>query len=212
MSRNSCILSLLTWSLLDDDSSIWHSSQQDGFLRQNFKQVLPELLCQISMCLFVFTLLTFNPKSGELKTGEYNNRWIISALELFTNLERCPILGFPVQGRHQCSGGLPRWAGGWRARATRRGWGIGLLQPLEEENLYWRGKIFLLVCSYLMGWDRGGGGASQALRRGTWWQGVRRWVPDGCKTAFLWESYCPSLLISDECQCQGFFAFVAFCN
>lgn len=89
MSRNSCILSLLTWSLLDDDSSIWHSSQQDGFLRQNFKQVLPELLCQISMCLFVFTLLTFNPKSGELKTGEYNNRWIISALELFTNLERC---------------------------------------------------------------------------------------------------------------------------
>lgn len=91
VSRNPCILSLLVWSLLHDDSLIWRLSQQGGFLRENFKEALPELLCQISTCLFLFTLLTLNPKSGELKTGEHNSKWIISALELFTNLECCAL-------------------------------------------------------------------------------------------------------------------------
>lgn len=39
------------------------------------------------MFLFFFALLTLSPKYQELKN--YNRKWIISAVELFTHLEYC---------------------------------------------------------------------------------------------------------------------------
>lgn len=85
-------------------------------------------------------------------------------------------------------------------KERQRNWASSMLRRKG-----WRGNIFILVCCYLMGWDRGGGAEVHGDReRDSGYQmGVKQHSSG---------THCPSLLISDECQCQCFCAFLAFCN
>lgn len=81
-----------------------------------FPRVFSFLLCSL-----------WTPNLGNLKQENTTASGLFLHLNFLQIWSVVPYFGLP-SGRYQCSGGLTRWAGGWRAWATRRGRGIGLLQ------------------------------------------------------------------------------------